>query len=130
MVFDAQSVVSEREAVVGLKTWPSGARYWFDRAEYDQKTDRLHLSYGPATAACACPTPEGHVVLVAQPEGYLCGITVTDLQRRFAHRGRIDVTLPDLERVTLSLTDVAAGLSGRRVVDRRRLGGLPPAAAA
>ncbi len=121
MVFDAQSVVSETAAVLGLKAWPSGARYWFDRAEYDAETDRLHLAYGPLTAACACPTPEGHVVLLAEPGGYVCGVTVTDVRRRFAHRGRIDLTLPDLERVTLSLSDVAAGLGGRRVVDGRGL---------
>jgi hypothetical protein len=111
MVFDAQSMVFETNPVLSLRTWPSGARYWFDHADYDEATDRLHLTCGPSRATRACPTPEGHIVRVADHDGCLCGVTITDLQRRLDRRGRIDFTLPDLERVSLTLEDVAEALT-------------------
>ena len=113
MVFDAQSAIAAGPAVLGLKSWPSGARYWFDHADYDAETDRLHLTFGPPTAARAYPTPEGHVVRVAAHGRDLCGLVITDLHRRLARRGRIDLTLQDNERLSLSVTDVARALTAR-----------------
>lgn len=115
MVFDAQSVVLQGPAVLALTSWPSGHRYWFDRADYDASEDRLHLTSGPATAASAYMTPEGHVVRTAAPGGYLCGLTVNDLRRRLARHGRITLTMGDLERLSLSVEDVAEALSARTI---------------
>lgn len=114
MVFDAQPALASATPVLALRTWPSGARYWFDHAHYDAADDRLHLSYGPPTAAIAHPTHEGHVVHIAAPAGYVCGLVVHDVRGRLARRGRIDLTLHDLERVSLSVEDVANALSASR----------------
>ena len=113
MIVDAQTVVLEGSAVLALKSWPSGHRYWFDRAIYDAATDRLHLTSGPETAAGAYMTPEGHVVRTAVPGGYLCGLVVNDLRRRLTRNGRVTLTLGDLERLSLSVEDVAEALSAQ-----------------
>ncbi len=113
MVLDAQTVELQGPAVLALTSWPSGHRYWFDQADYDAVRDRLHLTCGPASAASACMTPEGHVVRTAVPGGYLCGLVVNDLRRRLARHGRVTLTLGDLERLSLSVEDVAEALSTR-----------------
>ena len=113
MVIDAQPMVFEASAVLSMTSWPSGHRYWFDHADYDATSDRLQLTSGPRTAAAAYLTAEGHVVRVAEPDGYLCGLVITDLRRRMAARGRIDLTLRELERLSLSVEDVAEALSAR-----------------
>ena len=111
MVFDAQTIAFRTPAVLGVESWPSGARYWFDHAQYDRDTDRLALTCGPPTAAAVYVTQEGHVVRVAEPDGYVCGIVLTDVQRRLDGRGRVDITLRDLERLSLSVDDVAQALT-------------------
>ena len=111
MVFDAQAAAPAGPAVLSLTSWPSGARYWFDHADYDVATDRLHLAYGPRSTTCAYPTPEGHVVRLAGED--VCGLVVTDVRRRLARRGRIDLTLQDNERLSLSVADVAEALTSR-----------------
>lgn len=98
-------------AILSLVTWPQGQCYRFDDAEYDEGTDRLRLSYGPLTAASACPTPEGHVIRIAEPHGYLCGLVITDVTERLRRDGRIEVTMGPLELLELDLADVAAVLS-------------------
>jgi hypothetical protein len=113
MVVDAQDLAFQSSAVVSVKSWPGNARYWFDHADYDRATDRLHLTCGPPTAAAAYPTPEGHVVRVAEPAGYVCGLVLTDLRRRLARHGRVVVTLQTLERLSLSVEDVAEALTAR-----------------
>lgn len=112
MVFDAQPIAFTGTQRLALASWPSGARYWFDRAVYDSGRDSLEMRSGPPTAASAYVTPEGHVVRVAEPDGYLCGIVLTDVRRRLAGRGTIEVTLRELERLSVSVQDVAAALSG------------------
>lgn len=99
------------QAILSLETWPRGQRYCFDDAEYDESTDRLRLSYGPLTAASACPTPEGHVIRIAEPQGYLCGLVITRVTERLRRDGRIEVTMGPLELLELDLADVAAVLS-------------------
>ena len=113
MVVDAQTVVLDGSAVLALTSWPSGHRYWFDHATYDAAADRLHLTSGPPTAASACMTPEGHVVRTAAPGDYVCGLVINDLRRRLARHGRITLTLGDLERLSLSVQDVAEAISAR-----------------
>ena len=112
MVFDAQSVAFEASPVLSVQTWPGCERYWFDEATYDDVDDRLALTYGPVSAASAYMTPEGHVVRTAEPEGYLCGLVVHDLRRRLARHGSITITLGNLERLTLTVENVAAALTG------------------
>jgi hypothetical protein len=99
------------QAILTLETWPRGRRYWFDDAEYDEGMDRLRLSYGPLTAASACPTAEGHVLRIAEPEGYLCGLVLTDVTGRLRRDGRIEVTMGPAELLELDLAEVAALLS-------------------
>jgi hypothetical protein len=113
VVIDAQALAFESSAVVAVKSWPGNARYWFDHADYDQATDRLQLTCGPATAAAAYVTPEGHVVRVAEPGGYVCGLVLTDLRRRLARHGRVVLTLQTLERLSFSVEDVAEALTAR-----------------
>ena len=114
MVFDAQSVAFEASPVLSVQTWPGCDRYWFEHGDYDEPADTLLLTYGPPTATSAYMTPEGHVVRTAVPGGYVCGLVVNDLRRRLARHGRVSLTLRDLERVELSLEDVAAALTGER----------------
>ena len=113
MIVDVQPMEFRSTAVLSVTSWPSGHRYWFDHGDYDAATDRLHLTSGPPTAASAYVTAEGHVVRVAEPGGYVCGLVICDLRRRMAARGRIDLTLRDLERLSLSMEDVAEALSAR-----------------
>ena len=115
MIVDAQPMEFWSTAVLSVTSWPSGHRYWFDHADYDAASDRLHLTCGPATAASAYMTPEGHVVRTAAPGGYVCGLTVNDLRRRLARHGRVALTLGDLERLSLSVQDVAEALSARTI---------------
>jgi hypothetical protein len=112
MVFDAQTVAFEASPVLSVQTWPGCDRYWFEHADYDEPADRLFLNYGPPTAASAYMTPEGHVVRTAAPAGYVCGLVVNDLRRRLSRHGSITLTLRDLERLTLTVEDVAAALTG------------------
>jgi hypothetical protein len=97
--------------ILSLETWPHAKRYWFDDAEYDEGMDRLRLSYGPLTAASACPTPEGHVLRIAEPHGYLCGLVLTDVTGRLRRDGRIAVTIAPCEVIELDLADIASLLS-------------------
>ena len=98
---------------ITLEAWPDGTRYRFDRCEYDECADRLRLTYGAPSAACARLTPEGHVVRVGATDPVLCGLVLTDVRRRLARDGRIDVTLGSLQHVSLGAADIAALLTGQ-----------------
>lgn len=106
--------------VLSLKAWPSGDHYDFSGAAYDADTDRLELTWGPETAASASLSPEGHIIRRAAPDGYFCGVVLTDVRQRLADHGRIELTLGPREFVCLNVADVAHALgeSGLRRTGR------------
>ncbi len=99
-----------RPALV-LEAWPGGDVYAFDDAEYDADNDRLRLTSGPPTAAAAELTPEGHVVRIAMPDGWLCGLVLTDVHDRLERFGHVEVTLGPRQFVTLGIDDLAGLLT-------------------
>ena len=99
-----------------LRVWPSGDTYRFDRADYDPQTDRLRLTAGPPTAASAAFSPEGHILRIAEPVGYLCGVTLTRVSQRLHDEGAIELTLSPDEFVVLHLDDVAHLISESRLL--------------
>jgi hypothetical protein len=100
-----------------ITTWPDNDTYSFDDAEYDVDTDRLRLTVGPPTAACAELTPEGHIVRVAAPDGYVCGLVLTGVHERLERYGHIEVTLGPTQFVSLRIDDLAELLT--RATSRR-----------
>ena len=96
-----------------IEAWPSGNTYRFDECEYDERTDRLYLRYGPPTAATAQFTPEGHLVNIGVPDPILCGVVLMGVTQRLETEGRITLTLGPLDLVTLGAEDVAALLTRR-----------------
>jgi hypothetical protein len=102
-----------------LETWPDGESYAFDDAEYDPESDRLRLTCGPPTAASAEFTPEGHIVRHAAPDGYVCGLVLTDVHARLERYGHIEVTFGPLRFVSLRIDDLA-GLLTRASAQRAR----------
>jgi hypothetical protein len=102
-----------------IETWPDGDAFTFDDAEYDAATDRLRLTLGPITAASAELTPEGHIVRVAVPDGYLCGLVLTDVHSRLERFGHIEVTLGPRQFASLDI-DHLAGLLTRATSRRVR----------
>ena len=107
-----------RPALV-IECWPGGDRYAFDDAEYDAETDRLRLTSGPPTAASAELTPEGHVLRIAMPDGYVCGLVLTDVHDRLERFGHVDVSLGPTQFVSLNIDDLA-GLLTRATARRSR----------
>lgn len=103
--------------VLSFKAFPSGERFDFHTARYDADTDRLHLSFGPETAVSAAVTPEGHIVHFAQPDGYFCGLVLTNVHQRLEDHGRVEVTLSPLDFVCLTISDIAHALTSP--VERR-----------
>jgi hypothetical protein len=97
-----------------IETWPDGDTYSFDDAEYDAETDRLRLTCGPPTAARAELSPEGHIVRIAAPDGYLCGLVLTNVHDRLERFGHIEVTLGPTQFVSLRVGDLAELLSRGR----------------
>jgi hypothetical protein len=102
-----------------IRTWPDDDTYTFDDAEYDAETDRLRLTAGPPTAAAAELTPEGHIVRVAAPDGYVCGLVLTRVHDRLERYGHIEVTLGPRRFVSLRIDDLA-GLLTRATMRRVR----------
>jgi hypothetical protein len=102
-----------------IETWPDGDRYVFDDAHYDAESDRLRLTAGPVTAASAELTPEGHIIRIAAPDGYLCGLVLTGVRDRLQRYGHLEVTLGPRQFASLDL-DQLAGLLTRATARRVR----------
>ena len=102
-----------------IETWPGGDQYSFDDAEYDSLHDRLRLTCGPPTAASAELTPEGHIVRTAVPDGYVCGLVLTDVHDRLERFGHVEVTLGPTQFVSLRIEHLA-GLLTRATARRCR----------
>lgn len=88
----------------------------FDRAEYDERQDRLRLSRRPVCAASTELTPEGHVLRVSAPDGVVCDVVLTDVRRRLVRDGCVEVTFDPHLRAVLDPDEVerlvAAGAGG------------------
>jgi hypothetical protein len=102
-----------------IEAWPGGERYVFEDAEYDADSDRLRLTTGPPTAAAAELTAEGHIVRIAMPDGWLCGLVLTDVHDRLERFGHVDVTLGPRQFASLCIDDLA-GLLTRAAARRSR----------
>lgn len=110
-------MVTQEPGRIAIEVWPDGTRYRFDRCEYDERTDRLRLSFGGPTATTLEMTPEGHFLRIAVPDPVLVGLVITDVRHRLARDGRINITFGPLELATLTAADVAQLLT--RPVARR-----------
>jgi uncharacterized protein YuzE len=72
----------------------------FDHVNFDRQADVLYLSIGPPRRAIGETTPEGHVVLLDEETGELCGLTIIGIQRIVNGEMPDDVTVPSSEKIS------------------------------
>lgn len=72
----------------------------FDWVDYDADADVLYLSIGKPRPAVGEETPEGHVLLYAQDDGELCGLTIVGPKHILESKRKLLITMPRPEELT------------------------------
>lgn len=67
----------------------------FNDVVYDEGADILYLSADEPVPAMGERTPEGHVLLLDDESGELCGLTLVSPRYLRESQGRVVVTLPE-----------------------------------
>ena len=67
----------------------------FNDVLYDEGADILYLSLDEPVPAMGERTPEGHILLLDDDTGELCGVTLVSPRFLRESQGRVAVTLPE-----------------------------------